>query len=132
MPNGYHGTDEDWKRLEAPLCEIDPAIHAFAKRHLLKVTRNYHDWPERSLRWGRDVERIIQIYLHDEQRLTWNFWLCAIQDRGQERFWKKQFLRQAVEMSEISPMIDLLLDEAYVAVNGWRPEDFEFATRLGR
>src|SRR2546430_16910392 len=95
MPNGHHhGSEEEWNRLEAPFREIDPAVQAFARRHGLRLTTDYHDWPERSLRWGGDIERLIQIYLHDEQRLTWNLWLCASQDRGRERFWKTQFLRQ--------------------------------------
>jgi hypothetical protein len=60
MPNGHHGTDEEWKRLEAPLRDVDNAIDAFAKRHRIAIGRNYHNWPERSLRWGSDPERLIQ------------------------------------------------------------------------
>jgi hypothetical protein len=132
MPNGPHGTEEEWKRLEAPLCEVDGAIEAFAKRHRIAIGRNYHNWPERSLRWGSDPEGLIQIYLHDEQRLTWNLWLCVSQDRGRQRFWKRQFLRSDVSMGDISPVIDSLLEEAFRIVSAWREEDLEFATKLDR
>jgi hypothetical protein len=127
MPNGHHGTEEEWKRLEAPLREIDPAFEAFARRHKLSLGRNYHNWPERSLRWGSDLQRLIQIYLQDEQRLTWNFWLCASQDRGQQRFWKQQSLRRDTPMADITPLIESLLDEAFSRVSAWRPGDLERA-----
>jgi hypothetical protein len=132
MPNGHHGTEEEWRRLEAPLREIDAAIELFANRHEMTLGRNYHNWPERSLRWGRDPERLIQIYLEDERRLTWNVWLCVSQDRSGQRFWKQQFLRYDVPMAEIRPAIGHLLDEAFLAVSAWRPEELEPATTRGR
>src|SRR5262249_37126784 len=132
MPNGHHGTDEEWRRLEAPLRQIDTALEAFAKRHKISIRRNYHNWPERSLRWGTDPERLIQIYLQDEQRLTWNLWLCVSQDRGRNGFWKRQFLRQDTSMEQMSPVMNSLLEEAFLTVSSWRPEDLEFATMLNR
>jgi len=125
MPNGHHGSEEEWKRLEGPLRDLDAPIDAFARRHGLTVSRNYHNWPERSLRSGTDPESLIQIYLTDEGRLTWNLWLCASQDRGRQRFWKKQFLRRDVPMSEIGPVIDELLNEALRTISSWRSEDLE-------
>jgi hypothetical protein len=132
MPNGHHGTDEEWKRLEAPLREVDGAIDVFGTRHGIVIGRNYHNWPERSLRWGSDLERVIQIYLQDAQRLTWDLWVCVSQDRGRQRFWKRQFLRQDVSMSDISPVINSLLEEAFRIVSAWRAEDLEFVTNLDR
>ncbi len=123
MPNGHHGTDEEWKRLEGPLRDIDESIEAFAKRHGMAIGRNYHSWPERSLRWDSNPERLIQVYLEDEERLTWNLWLCASEDRGGQRFWKNQMLRRNVPMSEIRPVIGQLLDEALTIVGSWRAED---------
>jgi len=123
MPNGHHGTEEEWKRLEGPLRDVDAPIEAFAKRHGMAISRNYHNSPERSLRWGSDPERLIQIYLEDEQLLTWNLWLCASQDRGRQRFWRNQMLRHNAPMSEIRPVIEQLLDEALSIVGSWRAED---------
>jgi hypothetical protein len=123
MPNGHYGTDEEWKRLEGPLRDIDEPIEAFARRHGMAISRNYHNWPERSLRWDSNPERLIQVYLEDEERLTWNLWLCAGQDRGGQRFWKNQMLRRNVPMSEIRPVIERLLDEALTIVGSWQEED---------
>lgn len=128
MPNGFHGTKGEWKRLETPLLEITPSLEAFAGRHEMAATRNHHAWPERSLRWGTDPARLIQIYLEDEERLTWNLWLCASQDRGGRRFWKQAYLRRGVPMAELSPAIDGLLDEALRLVSSWRLEDLELAS----
>lgn len=132
MTNGRNGSETEWERLEAPLRDIDPLIDAFAGRHKLALSRNHSNWPERSLRWGADPERVIQIYLEDADRLTWNLWLCASEDRGRNRFWKRQFLRHNVPMSELSPLIEQLLEEALRTVSSWRAEDLEFATTLAR
>ena len=132
MPNGHHGSEKEWERLEAPLRDIDAAIEAFAVRHRMAIGRNYHAWPERSLRWGSDPERVIQIYLGDEERLTWNLWLCASQERDRQRFWKRQFLRQNIPMGEMSPLIEQLLNEGFLIVNSWRLEDLEPATTFER
>ena len=132
MPNGYHGTKEEWRRLEAPLREIDAALELFAKRHNMALSRNYHSWPERSLCWGADPERLIQIYLEDEQRLTWNLWLCASEDRGGQRFWKQQSLRHDIQMADMRLAIGALLDESFLIVSAWRSEDLEPAAIRGR
>ena len=119
MPNGRYGSNEEWDRLEAPLLEMDPALEEFAMRHGMSIGRNHHSWPERSLRWGSAPERLIQIYLADEKRSTWNIWLCASEDRAGRRFWKQEFLRREVPMREVCPVIEALLDEALEIVGSW-------------
>ena len=130
MPNGFQGTDEAWARIEAPLLVLDPALEAFAHEHGLSLGRNYHNWPERSLKWGAPIERLIQVYLEDEKALTWNVWLCASEDRGAARYWKRAFLRQAVPIEEIERALPGLLEEALAQVNTWSREQLEFATKL--
>jgi len=130
MPNGFHGTDEAWSRLEAPLLRLDSPLEAFAREHGLSLGRNYHNWPERSLKWGAPINRLIQVYLDDEQTLTWNVWLCASEDRGAARYWRRAFLRQGVPIEEIERDLPVLLGEALARVNSWSPEHFEFGTSL--
>jgi hypothetical protein len=130
MPNGFRGTDEAWARLEAPLLVLDPVLETFAREHDLSLARNYHNWPERSLKWGAPIERLIQIYLEDDTALTWNVWLCASEDRGAARYWKRAFLRQAVLIDEIERALPGLLEEALAQVNTWSQEQLEFATKL--
>ena len=130
MPNGFDGPDEEWERLESPLRALDPALDAFAREHALHVGRNYHNWPERSLTWNHGLSRVIQIYLADAEKLTWNLWLCASQDRKGSRYWKKTFLRQNVPLAEIASSLEALLAEAWNVTNAWRESDLAFATKL--
>ena len=130
MPNGSHGPDEVWERLEGPLRQADSAIAAFGERHGGAVSGNYHNWPERSICWGSKPKRMIQIYLDDEAQVTWNVWICASEDRGQQRFWKRSFLRRGVPMSVLLGEIDSLLEEGLRVVSSWTSEQLEFATTL--
>jgi len=125
MPNGFHGTDQEWSRLEAPLLRLDPVL----ERHL-SLSRNYHNWPERSLTWGVPIRRLIQVYLEDAGDLTWNVWLCASEDRGANRYWKRTFLKHAVPIEEIERAFPDLLEEARVQLEAWSSEEFEFATKI--
>lgn len=130
MPNGYHGSAAGWERLEGPLREADTALAAFGERHGIAISRNYHNWPERSLRWGSNPEKLIQIFLANEEQLTWSIWLCASEDRGRQRFWKRSFLRQGVSMSELLGEVDSLLEEGHRIVSSWTSDQLEFATTL--
>lgn len=130
MPNGFHGSRESWDRIEAPLRPLDPVLEAFARRHGMSLGRNHHDWPERSLRWGQPVGRLIQIYLEDENRLAWNLWICASEDRPSGRYWRRELLREAVPIEEISSNLVVLLDEARQIVERWSARDLEFATEI--
>ena len=130
MPNGFHGTDETWARLEAPLLRLDPMLEGFARDHGLSVGRNYHNWPERSLTWGAPINRLIQVYLEDQDALTWNVWLCATEDRGPARYWKQEFLKRAVSIEEVERALPHLLEEARLRVQSWSSDQLEFATKL--
>jgi hypothetical protein len=130
MPNGHQGSRADWLRLEAPLLELDPVLSEFARIRGLSISKNYHDWPERSLVWGSGVRRLIQLYLQDSETLRFNLWLCASQDRGSSRFWKKDFLFERRLMDEFRPQLFALLDEGYALVNSWDSSMFELAGKV--
>jgi hypothetical protein len=130
MPNGFYGTDEAWIRLEAPLVRLDPLLEGFALDHGFSVSRNYHNWPERSLEWGAPIRRLIQIYLHDDEALTWNMWLCASEDRGPNRYWKQEFLKRAASIEEVEGAWPNLLEEARLCLESWSSDQLEFATKL--
>jgi hypothetical protein len=117
--------------MEAPFLRIDAALDSFSTLHNLTRRGNYHNWPERSLIWSSDgIERLIQIYLEDEKILTVNFWICASEDRGSERFWKHQLLRKAVPVEEIERDLNQLLSYAKETLDTWSGSDLEFATKL--
>ena len=125
MANGFQGKRSEWKRITEPLKKIDRALKSFASEQGLELFRDTRNWPERSFRWGSPIERIIQIYLADESRLTWNLWLCAWEDRIDGRYWHRTFLKEDVSMEEISDDLPELLKEAYAQVTGWSAEDLQ-------
>jgi hypothetical protein len=125
MPNGFHGKKSEWKRMTAPLKEIDRRMKQFASEHGLELYRNTKNWPERSFRWDSPIERLIQVYLVDETQLTWSFWFCAIEDRPDGRYWKRGFLKEKVPIKEISDHLSELLHEAYSQVTAWGGRDLD-------
>ena len=125
MPNGFHGKKSEWKRLTAPLTGIDRGLKLFVSEKGLALLRDSKNWPERSFRWGSPIERLIQIYLVDESRLTWSFWLCATEDRTDGRYWKREFLKEDVPIQEISDHLPELLREAYSQVTVWTARDLK-------
>ena len=130
MPNGYHGTDDGWMRLEAPLREVDSILEAFASSHGLTLTRNHHGDPERSLGHEGELTRLFQIFVGDEEAPTYKIWLCASQDRGEERFWKQRFLTEAATPAELKASIGDWLSRGWEELFRWSAHDLEHATRL--
>jgi hypothetical protein len=122
----------EWRRIEAPLVAIDPALRTYAQNHGMSMDRNHQDWPERSLTWGGPVKRLIQIYLEDKKSLTFNLWICASEDRGKERYWKNEFVKHAVSIEEISNNLPELLEVARTRVEAWKSSDLVFANALYR
>src|SRR5688572_24646106 len=123
MPNGFYGSTDDWERMEAPLRAIDDVVAAFAERHRATISRNSHSWPERSVRWGTGIERLIQIYLADETKLLFHVWLCASEDRPKGRFWKNRFLVKERSIQEIVASLNQLLEEGKKELDAWSSED---------
>jgi hypothetical protein len=106
-----------------PLKSIDRILKLFASEQGLKLLRDTRNWPERSFRWGYPIERLIQVYLVDESQLTWNLWVCAVEDRADGRYWKRKFLREEVTIQEMSDDLPELLRDAYSQVMGWSAQD---------
>lgn len=113
-----------------PLRALDVELRAYAERHGATLTTNSRNWPERSITWENSIRRLMQIYLVDESGLTYSFWLCASEDRGSERYWRKQFLREAVPIAEIAADLRDLLEQGRSLLEGWTSETLEFATTL--
>ena len=128
---GYWHSEADWRRVEAPLLELDNDLSAFALRYSICLTKNHKDWPERSLRWGKGIEFLIQVYLADEAALTFNVWLCASQDRNECRYWKREFLVEGMPVTDFRRSFASLLSAARVKVESWSEDQLEFVTRLG-
>jgi len=114
---------EDWERIEGPLRALDGELEAFAERHSIQLSRNFRQWPERSLRWTDELERHIQILLHDEENLLFSVWLAAWRDEGDVRHWKRLSLATAEPIEQLRERLGALLDEARTTVCAWTAGD---------
>jgi hypothetical protein len=131
MANGWHGTDEEWKRAEAPFRLLDPELGRFARIHGLTFEKNFKE-PNRSLVWGTDVRCLIQIFLANESDLALKLWICASQDRDGSRFWKQEMPRDRVQVSALAEELPALLEDGKRKLDRWaaHPEELELATKL--
>ena len=130
MGNGFYGSKAEWDAVEKPLQSLDGDLQSFAERFGVSLSRNSRGWPDRSIIWGEPVRRLIQIYLVDEKRATYSFWLCASEDRGGERYWRQEFLKEAVPIQEIAADLPALLERGRSLLESWPSETLEFATTL--
>jgi hypothetical protein len=130
MANGFHRSEARWETLEMPLRGLDEELRTFAERIGAALTSNTRDWPDRSIIWGTSIRRLVQIYLVDESHLKYSFWLCASEDRGTKRYWRKQFLKEAVPIAEIAAGLPDLLEQGRSLLESWTSETLEFATTL--
>ena len=123
MPNGFHGSREDWQSLIAPLEVLDPMLKIFAASHSVKIERNERNWPDRTIRWDSPISRLIQIYLDGDNEGKWCLWICASEDREDGRFWKRRTLKKSVPIAELESGLDDLLSEAWDEVSSWSADD---------
>jgi hypothetical protein len=128
---GEYFSAKEFQRQESPLLTIDNILDRFARAHNLSFTKNSKEWPERSLHWQRNgIDNLIQIFLKDPKTNTFNFWICAVQDREGKRFWKQSNLKENVPWTEIGPNIESLLAIGYSKLNSISPSELEFAVPL--
>ena len=126
MPNGFYGPKAIWDRMEEPLRNIDPVLKLFAAETGLQLSKNYHNWPERSFRWNEsELHKLIQIYLDDETKLTFTFWICAFEDRSTQRYSKRQKLVEGLAGHDLPEKLDALLAEGKATLDTWKESNLE-------
>jgi hypothetical protein len=131
MANGFDGSRAQWERLEFPLRALDADLQAFADHHKIALSSNSRNWPDRAMTWGDTVHRLIQVYLVDHEHASFTFLLCAWEDRGRERYLRKEFLKEAVPIEEIAGDLPELLERGRLLLESWTSDTLEFATKLG-
>ena len=120
---GWYGTDEEWERLEKPLLEVDPIMEGLARKFGLAVSRNHKNWPERSIEWEDNVSCLIQLYLVDDKKLTFNLWLCASQDRHGKRYWKQETPVKEKTIDAFKEDLGRLLEEGRRKLLEWSNDE---------
>jgi hypothetical protein len=119
--------------LESPLRSVDKVLTQFAADHKIELTQNFKGWPERSLRWRKDgIDRLVQISLNDPNAKTFDFWICASQERGAVRYWKRENLKKNAAWREIGPEIGRLLAAGYGQVDSLSRADLVSANSNSR
>lgn len=131
MANGFHGPKDDWDRIAVPLQRLDPVLEKFAAAYGLEVTSN-GKWPDRSLRWGSPISKVIQIFVDDERGPTYKTWICASEDRSDGRYWRQEMLLSGATIDDLAGGLANLLESAYTRLMAWGPSDLAFATALER
>lgn len=129
---GWHGTPEEWQRLEAPLLTIDPVLEGFARTHGLALSKNAKESPERSLRRDGNPSFLIQVYLQSETAPSWNLWLCCSEDREGNRYWRHDFAIRGETIAAFQEQLPTLLERSFNRLQSWgaAPDQLEFATKL--
>ena len=127
MPNGFHGSQKEWRRLEAPYLRIDPLLMVFAERHRIELHRNYRD-ADRSLHFDDALSRTIWVYASDKYGTsgTYDVSIVAHQDRP-ERYMKSAWVARRVPLTDL----EHALEEATSVVVSWSENDLEMVKYEG-
>ena len=123
MANGSDLSPEEFRRLESGLAVIDRQLSSYATSHGMSLSKNSHNWPERSLKWVENNNKLIQIFLSDISNQKYNLWIVASSDIGNKRLWREEFLLKDVPMSQIESGLLTYLDKAYAILNAWNNDD---------
>jgi len=132
MPNGFHGSRDEWERISSPLNEIDLLWDEFARARSLEKERNDRNWPSRTLKWRNEIDRVITLYLADDKAMTFSFVVHAFEDRAGKRYWRKESLKEPVPWNEIRSQISQLLEDGYRMVDSWQRADLEYAGEVAQ
>jgi hypothetical protein len=112
---------------------LDPIFEDFAGGNGFALSKNGKDWPERSLRADMPLASLIQVFRVDLNADAWKVWAVCSEDRFGEHFWKQALIADGVTGGLLSATLNSLLNEGLTRLVDWnaRPEDLEFATKLG-
>ena len=125
MPNGFYGSKEEWERMVAPLRQLDSGLSSFAAAHDLEVDHNYHNMPNRMLKWTSDgIQRVIQVSLEGENQIL--FAISAYKDEGGRRRGKRWPPRLDLSLTEFKNNLELLLTGAYETLASVSADDLEY------
>jgi hypothetical protein len=123
MPNGYNQSITEWERMEKPLLQIDAFLADFASQHGLQLEKNYHNWPQRELKWVRDgLHRTIHIVAADKPG-TYHFAIVGWQDKKNQRYVAHKWVKKWVSWVEIQNNLQELLRESISTLESWSESD---------
>jgi hypothetical protein len=125
------GKKDEWDRCERVLLILDSAICEFGNAKGMVIDENYHNWPDRTLRWHDDIERSISIGLDDEKRIDYRIWVCASEDRGTEMYWVHDYIKRGITAEDLELHINDYIKLAYKKVSAWSRDDLQYGGPIG-
>jgi hypothetical protein len=131
MPNGFEGSDEQWRRHEHMLLEWDEVLCKFAREKALKLVKNARAWPSRSFEWvDLSIKRKIEVVAIDLPVDTFTVWAYAWKDIGTRRFARTFTIRENVSAAEMAIRLGDILSEAWNNVSGCSESDLVAVTNI--
>ena len=118
MANNKIYSQNKWKQITAPLEKIDPILSHFISEKGLPILHNTRSWPNREIRWLYQIERLIEIYLEDDEK-TWTLWVCAYNYQNSKRLRKSKVILKSISIEEMEDKLWDKLNEAYDLVCSW-------------
>ena len=111
----------------APLRQLDSELSSFAAARALEVDHNYHNMPNRMLKWtSGGIQRVIHIGLEGETQIL--FGISAYQDVGGRRRGKRWPPRLDLSLAEFKNNLEPLLTDAYQTLAAVTTDELEYWT----
>ena len=123
MPNGFHGSLEEWQRLTAPFQGLDPVLEKFAQENGASVRKDHRNTPCRLVEWSGDVNGSINFLLADEQSLTLRVHVAAWRDVAKQRFLKSEVLVHSSSAEGVADGLMDILMRGKRLLQSWKPDD---------
>ena len=122
---------EDWNVMEAPLREADETLVNFAEEHNLELEKNHLGWPNRRLKWmDAKTQKLIQIAVDDQSKLTFQVSYIAWRDREGKRYGKRLIVRRGVTRRQLSEGLADFLAEGHRTLAAWTERDLAYWSNL--
>lgn len=120
---------EHWNELESPLIELDNYLLGYCEVKNIIIDINYHDWPNRILRWANgDIKRDLEVSL-DAKMKTYEIIGYASTDEHGYRWIKIIPLKQDI-MPPLSEVVMSNLSSYVEAINQIKRSELNKSAKL--
>ncbi len=117
--------------MEAPLRAADETLAAFAAEHGLELEKNHLEWPNRRLKWtDKKTQKLIQIAVDDQSKLTFQVSYIAWRDREGKRYGKRLIVRRGVTRRQLQESLADFLAEGHRTLAAWAERDLAYWSDL--
>ena len=117
--------------MEAPLRAADETLALFAEEHGLELEKNHLAWPNRRLKWtDAKTQKVIQIAVDDQSKLTFQVSYIAWRDRAGKRYGKRLIVRRGVTRRQLQEQLAAFLAAGRQTLAAWTERDLAYWSDL--